>query len=327
MKYLVTGGCGFIGSHLVEHLLRRGEVVVVDNLSTGRSDNLSRHKDNKHLTVIEADISDFSEILPCFKDIDAVFHLAALADIVPSIVSPLNYYKSNVSGTVNVVEASRLSGVKRLIYSASSSCYGLPDIFPTPETAQVRVEYPYALTKFLGEQTVLHWGKVYDLFVASLRLFNVYGPRSRTSGAYGAVFGVFLSQKINNCPFTIVGDGSQTRDFVFVEDVVNAFIMASESACRGEIMNVGSGNTYSINYLVKLLGGDVVYIPKRPGEPDTTLAQISKIKRLLKWEPKVTFENGVNFMLENIDYWKAAPIWTPDKIEEATKDWFRYLNR
>jgi UDP-glucose 4-epimerase len=299
----------------------------LDNFSTGRPDNLAKAKGNNNLKIIQADISEFEKIKLYFKGIDWVFHLAALADIVPSIVNPLGYYQSNVLGTLNVVEVARLNNVKKLVYAASSSCYGIPDVFPTPETADIRPQYPYALTKYLGEQTVLHWGKVYKLPVISLRLFNVYGPRSRTSGTYGAVFGVFLAQKINHKPYTVVGDGTQTRDFTFVTDIVNAFLAAAESNCKNEIMNVGSGNTYSVNRLVELLGGEVVHIPKRPGEPDCTFADTSKIEKLLGWKPKVSFEAGVKVMLENIDYWRKAPVWETETIARATKDWFKYLGR
>jgi len=326
MRYLVTGGAGFIGSHIVDRLLKDGhEVTVIDNFSTGRPQNLEHHKHNKKLSIISADICELDKIKPYFKGIDNVFHIAALADIVPSIVNPVNYYRSNVSGTMNVVEASRLNGVKKVVYAASSSCYGIPDDYPTPETAPICPQYPYALTKFQGEEILLHWAKVYKLPAVSLRLFNVYGERSRTSGAYGAVFGVFLAQKLNNMPFTVVGDGAQTRDFVYVSDVADAFIFASESQYDGEIFNVGSGNTYSVNHLVELLGGGVVYIPKRPGEPDCTWADITKIREMLGWQPKVSFEEGIEEMLQNIDYWRQAPVWTPEKITEATKDWFKYL--
>ncbi|MBI4691564.1 MAG: SDR family oxidoreductase [Nitrospirae bacterium] len=327
MKCIVTGGAGFIGSHLVDRLLNEGnEVIVLDNFSTGRPDNLSHYKNNPQLSLKNLDISDLEAIMPYFEDVERVFHLAALADIVPSIVKPMEYFRSNVTGTFNILEASRRSGVRRFLYAASSSCYGVPDVYPTPETAEIRPQYPYALTKYLGEQTALHWSKVYKLQVASLRLFNVYGPRSRTSGTYGAVFGVFLAQKIAGKPFTVVGDGTQTRDFTFVTDVVNAFIMAAESGVNGEAMNVGSDNTYSVNRLVELLKGDVVHIPKRPGEPDCTFADTSKIKRLLGWKPKVSFEDGVHILLDNINYWKEAPVWTPDTISKATEDWFRYLS-
>ncbi len=327
-KALVTGGAGFIASHLVDKLLEEHySVIVLDNFSTGRPENLAHQKSNKSLKIVKVDISSFEQILPHFSGIDHVFHLAALADIVPSIVNPLGYYRSNVDGTFSVVEASRIQGVKKIVYAASSSCYGIPDSFPTPETAAIRPQYPYALTKFLGEQLVLHWGQVYKIPVVSLRLFNVYGPRSRTSGTYGAVFGVFLAQKLNDKPFTVVGDGKQTRDFVFVTDVANAFFMAANSNCQQEVMNVGSGNTYSVNRLVELLGGKVTYIPKRPGEPDCTFADTAKIRKLLGWSPKVSFEQGVKSILDNIEYWRAAPVWTPEKIEAATKDWFKSLSK
>jgi UDP-glucose 4-epimerase len=231
---LVTGGAGFIGSHLVERLLADGHTVVaVDNFSTGRMENLDQVRNNPRLSIHRLDVSSYSEIKQFFEGVDGVFHLAALADIVPSIQRPLAYHKANVDGTIAVLEAARSAGVKRFVYAASSSCYGIPDRFPTTETAPIRPQYPYALTKYLGEQLVLHWGQVYDLPCVSLRLFNVYGPRSRTSGTYGAVFGVFLAQKLAGQPFTVVGDGSQTRDFTFVTDVVDAFLRAAESDIEG----------------------------------------------------------------------------------------------
>jgi len=327
-KVLVTGGAGFIGSHLVDKLLLHGDVVtVIDNFSTGRPENLSFSKNNSHLRLFQHDLADLDKILAYFKDIDTVFHLGALADIVPSIVNPLDYYRSNVIGTFNVAEACRRTGVKKLLYAASSSCYGIPDSYPTDEEAPTRPQYPYALTKYLGEQTVLHWGQVYKIPVVSLRLFNVYGPRARTSGTYGAVFGVFLAQKLAGKPYTVVGDGTQTRDFTYVSDVADAFIAAAESDISGEVFNVGSGSTYSVHRLVELLGGIVTYIPKRPGEPDCTFADTEKIKKMLGWQPKVSFDDGVKIMLENIDYWQNAPVWTPEKITEATADWFKYLSR
>ena len=327
-KALVTGGAGFIGSHLVDRLLKDGcFVTVIDNFSTGRPENLIQHKNNDNLQVIKEDVSELDNIKSYFKGCDAVFHLAALADIVPSIVNPVGYYKSNVTGTMCVIEASRLGGVKKFLYTASSSCYGTPDVTPTPETAKMQPQYPYALTKYLGEEIVFHWGKVYGLPVVSLRLFNVYGLRSHTSGTYGAVFGVFLAQKLNNKPFTIVGDGTQRRDFVYVTDVTEAFITAAKSDCRQEVVNVGSGKSYSINRLTELLKGEVAHIPKRPGEPDCTWADITKIKKLLGWQPKVSFEQGIENILDNIGYWKNAPVWTPEKINEATKEWFQYLSK
>jgi UDP-glucose 4-epimerase len=237
------------------------------------------------------------------------------------------YHRANVDGTISVLEAARRAGVKKFVYAASSSCYGIPDVYPTRETSEPRPQYPYALTKFVGEQYVMHWSQVYGMPTVSLRLFNVYGPRSRTSGTYGAVFGVFLAQKLAEEPFTVVGDGTQTRDFTFVTDVVNAFVMAAESDLSGEIFNVGSGNTYSVNQLVNLLDGDVVHIPKRPGEPDCTFADVTRIREGLGWKAETRFEDGVAQMLENIDYWRDAPVWTPEKIEDATTDWFKFLRK
>jgi len=326
VRCLVTGGAGFIGSHLVERLLADGHTVaVLDNFSTGRMENLDQVRNNPCLSIHHVDVSGFAEIKPFFEGVVWVFHLAALADIVPSIQQPLAYHKANVDGTIAVLEAARSAGVRRFVYAASSSCYGIPDEFPTPETAPIRPMYPYALTKYLGEQYVLHWNRVYKFPCVSLRLFNVYGPRARTTGAYGAVFGVFLAQKLAGKPFTVVGDGTQTRDFTFVTDVVDAFVRAAEYEIEGEVFNVGSGNTYSVNHLVSLLGGDAVHIPKRPGEPDCTFADISKISRMLGWRPKVSFEQGVQIMLQNIDQWRDAPVWDKKSIAKATRDWFAYL--
>ena len=327
MKTIVTGGAGVIGSHLVERLLlNRHEVLVLDNFLTGREQNLAHLRQNKALRVKHVDIADFQNIKDDFNGIDWVFHLAGLADIVPSIQNPMDYHHSNVDGTFSVLESSRLANVKRLVYAASASCYGIPDVYPTPETAEIRPQYPYALTKNVGEQIVMHWGLVYKLPVVPLRFFNVYGPRSRTSGAYGAVFGVFLAQKLAGKPFTIVGDGNQTRDFTFVTDVAEAVVRAAESRVSLEPMNVGSGSSTSVNRIAELIGGEKVYLPKRPGEPDNSFADITKIKKLLNWSPKVSIEEGVAKMLENVDYWRGAPVWTAESIAEATKDWFKYLS-
>jgi UDP-glucose 4-epimerase len=260
-----------------------------------------------------------------FSGVDLVFHLAALADIVPSIEKPLEYFQSNVMGTLNVLESSRKFGIKKIIYSASSSCYGIPEDLPTSETSKIMPQYPYALTKYLGEQLVLHWNNVYKLQAISLRFFNVFGTRSRTSGAYGAVFGVFLAQKLNGKPFTVVGDGDQTRDFTYVTDVADAFISAAESDLSGEAFNVGSGNHYSVNQLIALLGGDVVNIPRRPGEPDCTFADVSKISRMLGWKAKVSLKEGVQQMLDRLEDWRDAPVWNPETIQQATSKWFQYL--
>ncbi|MDH3200547.1 MAG: SDR family oxidoreductase [Myxococcales bacterium] len=324
-RCIVTGGAGFIGSHLVDRLLSDSHrVSVIDNFSSGHQGNLQHHDSHPNLEIIEADIAS-APLTRAFEGVDWVFHLAALADIVPSVENPTAYHHANVTGTFRVLEAARHAGVRRFVYAASSSCYGIPDRYPTPEESPPRPQYPYALTKWVGEQYVLHWAQLYGLPAVSLRFFNVYGPRSRTSGTYGAVFGVFLAQKLAGEPFTVVGDGTQTRDFTYVTDVTNACVSVAASEVQGESLNVGSGDPQSINRLVELIGGDVVHIPKRPGEPDCTQADTRKIEALLGWKACVPFDEGVRIMLENIDYWREAPVWTPRTIEKATEAWFRSL--
>ena len=325
---LVTGAAGFIGSHLVERLLADGHrVLAVDDLSIGRLSNLEFAKDvadGERFAFHRRDVAS-DALGDLFAEADWVFHLAALADIVPSIQQPLAYHRANVEGTVRVLEAARKAGVKRFLYAASSSCYGLPDVTPTPETAPARPMYPYALTKWVGEQYAMHWAQTYQMPAVSLRLFNVFGPRHRTTGAYGAVFGVFLAQKLAGKPFTVVGDGNQSRDFTYVTDVANAFVTAAASDIVGEILNVGSGGHYSVNRLVELLGGDVVYVPRRPGEPDVSFADTEKIENMLGWRAEVPFDEGVRHMLKQIELYRDAPVWEPESIAEATADWFRFL--
>tara|TARA_Y100000590_G_C15746799_1_gene1022414 strand:- start:6712 stop:7704 length:993 start_codon:yes stop_codon:yes gene_type:complete len=324
MKIIVTGGAGFIGSHLVEKLVDEGHnIIVLDNLSTGNIENI-HHLKNK-IQLVKCDLSEKNNWIDYFSEIDIVFHLAALADIVPSIENPYAYFKSNVTATLNILEAATKYNIKKIIYSASSSCYGIPVEYPTSENAIINPQYPYALTKYLGEQLVMHWNKVYNLQSISLRLFNVYGTRSRTSGSYGAVFGVFLAQKIANKPLTVVGDGNQLRDFIYVSDTVDAFISAAKSNLSAEIINIGSGETNSVNEIVKFLNSKSINIPKRPGEPDRTWASITKAKKILNWKPKIKLEQGIVKMIENIDYWKNAPLWDEKSIEKATKSWFKYL--
>ena len=325
MKIIVTGGGGFIGSHLCEKLVQDGHsVIVIDNFCIGRKSNLNKIKNE--IKIYNKDIRNYDAIKNLFKNIDAVFHLAALADIIPSIENPDDYYSTNVTGTYNVLKLSSENKVKRFIYTASSSCYGIPKQYPTKETAAINPQYPYALTKRLGEELVMHFSKVYKLNASSLRFFNVYGPRARTSGTYGAVFGVFLAQKIAKKPFTIVGDGKQTRDFTFVSDIVEAILKVSKKKnLIGEIFNVGSGKTVSVNRIAFLLKGEKIRIPKRPGEPDVTFACIKKIKSKTGWKPKISIEKGIQTMLKHIDDWKYAPVWTPKKIRKQTKKWFYYL--
>ncbi len=324
---LITGGAGFIGSHTVDVALERGHAVrVVDNLSGGRESNLAHHGNNADLACEWKDIRDLAPDDPVFSGIDAVIHFAGIGDIVPSIEQPTDYMSVNVQGTVHVLEGAREAGAGKFVYAASSSCYGLADV-PTREDHVIQPQYPYALSKYQGEQAALHWHKVYGLPVNVIRIFNAYGTRVRTTGAYGAVFGVFFRQKLAGKPYTVVGDGTQGRDFVYASDVARAFMAAAETDLTGEVWNLGGGNPQSVNRLVELLGGEVVYVPKRPGEPDCTWADITKIKSELGWEPMVPFEEGVALMLAEIDAWKDAPLWDPASIAEATKTWFRYMDK
>ena len=323
---VVTGGAGFIGSHMVDRLLDEGfRVHVIDNLVGGRLENLAHRKDDPNLTVETRDILDLLPGDKLFADAEYVFHFAGIGDIVPSIDKPVDYLSTNVMGTVRVLECARHARVRKLVYAASSSCYGLADV-PTREDAPIQPQYPYALSKYMGEEAVLHWGRVYRLPVNSIRIFNAYGTRSKTSGAYGAVFGVFLAQKIAGKPFTLVGDGTQRRDFLFVTDVARAFFLAAVTDRVNEVLNLGAGHPQTVNRLIELLGGgEVVHLPKRPGEPDCTWADITKIERDLGWKQTVSFEEGVGQMLKNLSYWREAPVWDPASIAGATKNWFAFL--
>jgi UDP-glucose 4-epimerase len=322
---VVTGGAGFIGSHMVDLLLERGfRVRVIDNLSGGRTANLAHHADDPYLALEEVDIRDLEPESSLFRSARHVLHFAGIGDIVPSIEQPIEYMDTNIQGTVRVLECARHARVAKFVYAASSSCYGLAAT-PTREDHPISPQYPYALSKYQGEQAAFHWHRVYRLPVNSIRIFNAYGTRVRTTGAYGAVFGVFFKQKLAGKPYTVVGDGTQRRDFVYASDVASAFLLAAETDKAGEIWNLGVGKPQSINRLVELIGGPVVHIPKRPGEPDVTWADIGKITRDLNWKPRVPFEEGVARMMAEIENWRDAPLWDPDSIQRATKTWFEAL--
>ena len=330
MKVIVTGGAGFIGSHLVELLVEKKEIkkiFIIDNLKDGSTKNIQKILKNKKVILKKIDIRNHNDLLKIFKNTKCVFHLAAMSDVVPSITDPKNYLETNIIGTMNVLEAMRKNKVKRIIYAASSSCYGIPKRYPTRENEKINPKYPYAFSKNVGEQLVSHWSNVYNIDYISLRLFNVYGTRSRTHGAYGAALGVFLKQKLSGKPFTIVGDGNQKRDFINVKDISEVFYKSFITKKKNKIYNVGSGKTLSVNKLVSLIGGKRLFIPKRPGEPDITHANISLIKNDLNWEPKVSIEDGIRDVLKNINYWKKSTLWTKNKIKKATKDWFKYLKK
>lgn len=324
---IITGGAGFIGSHMVDLLISKNfKVIVIDNLSAGNIKNISHHFKNKNFKFIKFDICSLEPKNNFFKNVEYVFHFAGMGDIVPSIEKPINYMNVNVQGTVRVLEASRMAKVKKFVYAASSSCYGINNS-KIDENAKIINEHPYALSKYLGELSVLHWHKVYNLQVNVIRIFNAYGPRVKTVGTYGAVFGVFLKQKLSDKPLTIVGTGLQTRDFVYVTDLVNAFYLASQTEKTGEIYNVGSGKDQKILDLAKLISKKIIFIPDRPGEPFSFKANTKKITDHLKWKPIVDFKTGVKKMIKEIEYWKDAPLWTPIKIKKATKTWFKFLKK
>ncbi len=326
-KAVVTGGGGFIGSHAVDLLVARGyRVAVIDDFSTGHRANLAHHAGDNRVEIHDRDILTLEAGDPIFAGARYVIHYAGIGDIVPSIERPIDYMAVNVQGTVRVLECARAACVEKFVYAASSSCYGLAAV-PTDESHPIAPEHPYALSKYLGEQAAFHWHKVYGLPVNSVRIFNAYGPRVRTTGAYGAVFGVFFKQKLAGKPFTVVGDGTQTRDFVFVTDVAAGFVAAAESEVVGECFNLGADAPQSVNRLVALIGGETVHLPKRPGEPDCTWANIGKIASTLGWRPLVPFEAGVARMMQDIERWRDAPLWEPGSIAEATKTWFQYLGK
>ncbi len=322
---LITGGAGFIGSHIVDLLLKKKiKVFLVDDLSGGHLKNIKHNLKNKKLKFIKKNINNLDLKNIGSKKIDYFFHLAGKGDIVPSIEHPELYFETNVNGTLKMLQLARKLKVKKFVYAASSSCYGLASV-PTKENHFLDPKYPYALSKLMGEQLCTHWSKVYNLPIISIRIFNAYGPRVRTTGAYGAVFGVFFKQKLSNKPFTLVGNGKQRRDFLYVNDIAEAFYLCAKSKIKNKIYNLGAGSPQSIIRLIKLIGGNYINIPKRPGEPECTWANISKIKKDMKWKPKIKFEDGVREMIKNIDHWSDAPLWNVKNINKATKNWFKYL--
>ena len=298
-RSIITGGAGFIGSNLTDHLVRIGhKVIVLDNFVSGKKSNLSHHR-KQDVKIIKIDISKSKNLDKYFKGVHYVFHFAALAQIIPSIKNPKKYFKNNVIGTLKVVEAVKKVKIKKLIYAASSSCYGTPKKLPTSEKDRIDLKNPYAVTKFIGEEIIMKYAEMFKMPNISFRFFNVYGPRLNVSGQYGAVISNFLSQTKNKKPLTIVGNGKQTRDFIHVDDLANAFIKVLKSKHSNKIYNLGSGKKTSINYIANIFNGKKKFIPIRPGEPKDSLANISKLKKDLKWRPKIPIETGITKLLRN----------------------------
>ena len=289
-KIVVTGGAGFIGSNLVDALVELGfNVHVIDDLSGGKKENVAK-KAKLHVL----DIAEFKKIKPIFSGADYVFHLAALPRVQYSIEHPIETNRVNIEGTLNVLVASYEAGVKKVIFSASSSAYGDQKIMPLKETFSASPKSPYGLHKYVGELYCRLWSEIYGLPTVCLRYFNVYGPRQSVEGAYALVIAKFLKLRSQGKPMTITGDGKQTRDFTSVHDVVRANLLAmkSKEVGNGEVMNIGAGRNQSINLIAKLIGGPVNYIPARL-EPHDTLADNSLAKKLLNWSPRITIEDGI----------------------------------
>jgi UDP-glucose 4-epimerase len=295
-RCIVTGGAGFIASHLVDLLVREGhQVLIIDNLSTGRSENI-----NGGAEFHNVDIRDVPAMSPLFRGCDWVFHGAAWPRIQPSFDDPVTHEAINVVGTINCLIAAREHGISKFLYFGSSAVYGTPDEIPTTENAAIRCYNPYALQKYNGEQYALILGGRWGVPALSLRMFNVYGARSynegRPNSAYSPVIGIFHNQQVRGAPLTITGSGQQSRDFVHVHDVARAFLRAAESDAVGEIFNIGSGESYTINSIAELMSQNKSYIPERPNEAAVTHADISKIRSMVGWHPKISLSDGLRLL-------------------------------
>ena len=322
---VITGGAGFIGSYVAELLIEKNhKVYIIDDLSGGKLKNLNNIINNKNLFFIKKKIETLKNNDFKISKADYIFHFAGKGDIVPSIDSPEKYINTNVNGTVNILQLARYFKVKKFIYAASSSCYGLTK-YRTNEKYPINCKHPYALSKYLGEQAVVHWSNVFKIPFISIRIFNAFGVRQKTSGNYGSVIGVFFKQKLMGKPLTIVGSGRQKRDYLYVTDVANAFYLAAISKQKNQIFNLGSDNPISINYLAKKISNSYIKIPNRPGEPKITWANTSKIKKFFNWQPSISFDQGIQIMIERIDEWRDAPLWNKKSIKDATKNWYKHL--
>lgn len=311
MSVIVFGGAGFIGSNLVDELAVQGHrVTVFDNFSEGKIENLERWRNSPYVEIVRGDIRDYAAVYQATQGKDWAFHLAAMSRIQPSITDPLLAWSQNLIGTGNVLEACRKNGVKRVVYSASSSCYGLKNKIPLDESMPSDCLNPYALSKRVGEEMMELYRKLYGLSTVSLRYFNVYGPRHQEEGSYATVIAIFRKQKRLGQPLTIVGTGEKRRDFTFVGDVVRANMMAAMNRDVYGTINIGTGKNYSINEVADIVLGSTVlpqvvgaweeyrsksvqYIPDRPAEAMETLADNTRAREILGWTPRVTLQQGL----------------------------------
>lgn len=290
IKIVVTGGAGFIGSNITDALIEDGyEVHIIDNLSNGKKENL-----NSKAIFHNVDICDLKKIKPIFKGAKYVFHEAALPRVQFSIEHPIEAHDANINGTLNVLLSAKDAGVKRVIYAASSSAYGDQSKLPLIETMSANPKSPYGLQKYVGELYCKLFSQVYGLETVSLRYFNVYGPRNSSEGAYALVIAKFFKLLKEGKPLTITGDGTQTRDYTSVHDIVRANLLAmtSKKVGRGEVLNIGAGRNFSVNQVAKLISGKIVHIAPRL-EPHDTLASHALAKKLLGWTPEVKLEEGI----------------------------------
>ena len=309
MKYIVTGGTGFIGSHLTKKLLDRGDhVTVIDNFESSSLESLEDYLGFDNLQIIKTSICGIDKkstvhlkIKEAFDGVDTVLHLAARARVQPSIDNPVKFNAANVEGTLNMLEYSNQAKVRRFVFTSSSSLYGNTEVFPTPETLQPNPLSPYGLQKLIGEQYCQLYSRIHNLDTVCLRYFNVYGPGAPTEGAYCLVIGKFIQRALAGKNLEIFGDGQQRRDFTYVDDVINANILASESNNKftGDVFNIGNGDNRSIQDIANVFKLPCDYLPPRI-EPKETLADNSKAKEVLGWEPTGDVLNWVEGHLTNI---------------------------
>ena len=294
---LVTGGAGFIGSHIVEQLLNWGHMVVVVDNEYSDNDNFHWRKDTLN---IKADITDYEALKKAFTGVSYVFHLAAEARIGPAIKNPVNAVNINTMGTCNVLQCARESGVKKVLYSSTSSAYGMNES-PNVETQPDDCLNPYSVSKVAGEKLCKMYTDLYGVKTVIFRYFNVFGERAPRKGQYAPVTGIFLRQKAAGEPLTIVGDGEQRRDYIYVKDVANANLMAAisnpDDAAYGQVYNVGSGKNYSVNDIASFISDNTINIPPRIGEARNSLANIEKIQKTFAWKPRTDVEKWIKEQL------------------------------